>query len=830
MKINRVFARFYKSFNFDNVLKATPGAKPRGDWEMFEDVWYPYVEVPIDPRITAVVGANESGKSQLIGAIDKAITGREISPRDLCRYCPFFGVEAGRRYWPHVGLGWSHVTEDESDRLRALVGVTGPRIDTFMLFRLKPEEVVLWLPEPGGWVGYPRPSAEADPVLRDLLPQPLEVDPQAALPSAVPLAWLADQKHRPLGLGRRARADLLDAAGRLGALLTEDPQSLTANAGTLFPILSPIAGAHREAVNKPATPMELQLARELLFDLAQIDARRFGDLSDAIADGHDGYANAITESLNAQLERRLNFQKWWIQDRDFSLRVSAREHEIVFTIRDRTGTEYTFSERSSGLKYFLSYLIQTQAVRRAGARPRILLMDEPDAHLSAEAQQDLLRVFEDLVDADGERPETQVIYVTHSPFLLDKNHAERIRVVEKGRGLDGTRVVHNAAQNHYEPLRSAFGAFVGETAFVASVNLLVEGQSDQIMLVGAARAIRRRHPGVENDTLDLNRLVIVPCYGASQVPYMVYLIRGRDADKPPVVALLDSDEEGDNAVKVMREDEKFRSLIGRRFILQLGELDLMENGGALGGIEDLVPPRLAIDAANAALREADAFRSGEPPLLSLADIDDPDGPGLFERLEALAGKHGKTIGKVAFARALGELAWNCGTDRAGAAAVSLWLDRMRRLFRKLNEVRVAAQMTASRNRLSSLVGARVQIFVTDHPGRATKEQVANLFVEIEAQLDQSNEADAIRLAMHELRRKHHLADDPAMDAPNYAAVLEDIANLRHAFPARRRTPKATDAVLEPPAKPIRASRPKAPTRPAPKTTRRRAAKPSDQAS
>ena len=100
----------------------------------------------------------------------------------------------------------------------------------------------------------------------------------------------------------------------------------------------------------------------------------------------------------------------------------------VFVISDRTGTVYTFSERSSGLRYFLSYLIQTQIHRPASGRESILLMDEPDTYLSAEAQQDLMRVFRDLAEPEPGVEPIQVIYVTHSPFLLDKNHSERIRV------------------------------------------------------------------------------------------------------------------------------------------------------------------------------------------------------------------------------------------------------------------------------------------------------------------------------------------------------------------------------------------------------------------
>ncbi len=107
MRLSKVFARFYKSFNFDRIRKARPGGGPRGDWEMFRGQWFPYVEVRIDQRLTTVVGANESGKSHLLSAIEKAVSGKGFLRRDLCRYSDFFGVTEEEACFPHLGVAWS---------------------------------------------------------------------------------------------------------------------------------------------------------------------------------------------------------------------------------------------------------------------------------------------------------------------------------------------------------------------------------------------------------------------------------------------------------------------------------------------------------------------------------------------------------------------------------------------------------------------------------------------------------------------------------------------------------------------------------------------------
>src|ERR1700744_5001557 len=105
MKLKKVYTRFYKSFNFDHLRKAHEDAKPKA-WEEFRGEWYPFIEIPIDQDITTVVGANESGKSHLLSAIKKAITGQKIKHLDLCRYSPFFNVEKGQDCWPHLGVEW----------------------------------------------------------------------------------------------------------------------------------------------------------------------------------------------------------------------------------------------------------------------------------------------------------------------------------------------------------------------------------------------------------------------------------------------------------------------------------------------------------------------------------------------------------------------------------------------------------------------------------------------------------------------------------------------------------------------------------------------------
>lgn len=168
-------------------------------------------------------------------------------------------------------------------------------------------------------------------------------------------------------------------------------------------------------------------------------------------------------------------------------------------------------------------------------------------------------------------------------------------------------MVRDVSRNHYEPLRSAFGAFVAETTFIGNCNLMVEGTSDQVLLAGAARHLRAS--GVPAlDTLDLNRITIVPCGGAPQVPYLVFLALGRDVERPTVIALLDSDDEGTAAKDVLLNGVGLRGkrkpLLKKYHIVQIGDVH-----NSLVEIEDLVPIDLAVVAVRKYVEEYCAWES-----------------------------------------------------------------------------------------------------------------------------------------------------------------------------------------------------------------------------
>ncbi|MFE0151034.1 ATP-dependent endonuclease [Nonomuraea sp. NPDC059007] len=778
MIIAAVLIRFYRSFNFDYLRKAADGFAPQ-PWDVLEsdDLQYPFVRVPLEASVTTVVGANESGKSQMLSAIKCALTGAGIKRGDFCRYSQFFAVNKSMAY-PDFGLEFRNL---DKDQLVALAKVCKTTLDegsnSFMMFRVNGEGPEIYLSRSTGWERHVVQDKKA---LTSLLPQWFEIDRDVALPDSVPLKYLAEGRLS-VGTGpRKARHSFLNLVLENAPSLFGGSAEQTASAAPT--LMSAFASVN---VSTDAHDRQLALADDLLLKVAGINRVSFQELLKAAEDGRDGFANGIVEQMNRELAGKLNFPKWWSQDSQFQLLLTLRDQDLVFTIRDRTGTEYSADERSSGLKYFLSYFVQYLAHEppKSGV-PEILLMDEPDAFLSNTGQQDLLRIFEDFASPQKpERRPVQVVYVTHSPFLIDKNHGERIRVLEKGDGDEGTRVVRNAARNHYEPLRSAFGSFVAETTFIGNCNLVLEGMSDQVMLAGMSARLRRLK-AASMDHLDLNTLTLVPAGSASQIPYLVYLARGRDVDRPAVIVLLDSDKSGDLAAKELKKGPNGKPVIADRFILQLGDLSAEELTSTLPkgvvAIEDLVPLPIALAAVK---RYADEFldpqEAGDLKGLVPESIDFEGSSGTHDALEraAAAKVKGFHLDKIGFARSVMDAIDH--DDDIPAEATAIMDVNFRVLFRELGRRQRQALREIATEKISAKIKRLKRGFLLDHPSGATHEQATLLLEDIEAGLDNSVAAEDLKSHIRAIRRDFKLEDEPNEPIEDFKAFRDALETLAY---------------------------------------------------
>lgn len=792
MRLKTVFVRFYKSFNYDYLRKfrKNPTEYP---WEHIGEMWYPFVRVAIEPDVTTVVGANESGKTHLLSAIEKGITGAAIAREDFCRYSHLFSVERGQMKWPDFGFEWINVTEPEAAVIRELIGLgEKDEVSHFLCFRRDKNLLDVYIPKGAEFAKYPL-DQPATKKLEQILPTIYKIDPEVALPDTVPLRYLmnsSDEDDRKVHLLSRAdRYDLLEGLEPIQSEWVASADAMTRSAAQLAPVLSGIASLFRKPRSSDAgrkKEKSLRLARELLLRIAEVDENAIRDLYNALREGREGHVNSLMDRINERIAARLNFPRWWAQDKDFALIVSARDTDLVFTIRDRTGTNYSFGERSQGLKFFLSYYVQYKSHFPEKDRSEILLMDEPDAFLSSQAQQDLVRVFQAFADPpDGKNP-IQVVYVTHSPFLIDKNHAERIRVLEKGSGDEGTRVVGDASKNHYEPLRSAFGAFVAETAFIGTCNLFVEGIADQVLLAGASAYLRKQ--GASSlEFLDLNSVTVVPAGSAEHIPYLAFLARGRDVEKPALIALLDSDGAGDKAKKrLLRDDLRHKQLLKSEYVLQIGELYQGDDPAHRWSknqeieIEDLIPPSLCAQATKENMQELGAPGALVDAISAAAlSVRLDKGDCTWNAVAALvqdASNGDFHIEKVGFARGIIAALKSAEVE---AEAKTAFAENMAKLFRRLGAMQTKATRERSAIGLAQRLDRARSAFLLDNPVSAKRERALILLEEMENALDNSWESDATKLEILKLRRDFDLDTDLTKVIADYDKFKKSLEKIRY---------------------------------------------------
>jgi energy-coupling factor transporter ATP-binding protein EcfA2 len=774
MHVDRVYARFFRSLNYDYLRKTASGYRP-DPWDATSGgAQYPFVRITLEPDVTAIVGANESGKSQFLAAIEGALIGEGIEPRDFCRYSSFFSDPD--LVLPEFGARFAGLGERERKLAAEMCDTEVPDdVTTAAVFRMNnTPKLRLYLRSDGGEWSEHRIKKPAD--LRAFgVPDVFEIDSSVPLPDAVSLEFLAS--------GALSAQDTPAARRRIVEELLSTGSVWLSSAASIRENADAIAATLDGAATDEHALRQHELAADLLLKVAGLSRELFVELRDAVADGAAGYAGSIVDTVNEKLGKRLNLPHWWSQDSMFDLRVELRDRTLAFVITDRTGSTYSFDERSEGLKYFLSYYVQYLSHEAPqDGQPEILLMDEPDAYLSASGQQDLLRIFEAFAHPEDEAQiPIQVVYVTHSPFLIDKNHAERVRVLEKGEHDEGTRVVANASRNHYEPLRSAFGSFVGETTFMGTCNLVIEGPSDQIILAGLSSWLAGR--GTPNSQrLDLNTLTLVPAGGASHVPYIAYLARGRDVDRPAVVVLLDGDDEGDLAAKELaRGGPRGNQLVRPELVLQLSALSAgalhIDNPAGCRTIEDLVPFDLLVEAAkrycHELVPEADV---GEfAPTAADAFTDGADTHGALQAaLRSYLERTDLELNKIGLARSIVAVV----KEVDAADTLQLVEGNFRQLFGELSRRQRLAEREQGTERISSRINRIKRTFFANHPSGARREEAVLLVEEVEDQLDSSLEADAVRLVVRGWVRDFGLDEDlerPIEDWEGFQTELDGLA-------------------------------------------------------
>ena len=300
--------------------------------------------------------------------------------------------------------------------------------------------------------------------------------------------------------------------------------------------------------------------------IAELDdvQQRTGDPDDPYLDDQRDKKEERAIRLNsASIEISEKFSSWWKQRRHKIRYHADGDYFRIYVADDRRqDVDIELEARSKGFQWFFSFYLVFMAESVDQHRNAILLLDEPGLHLHPTAQQELIDFFDELAKSN------QLIYTTHSPFLIDGNNLHRVRpVVEKENG-NATVSVGNwpADRETMFPVEAAAGYAIMKGLFKHQKNLLVEGITDYHYL----HALSQECAKLGRHTLP-DGIVVTPCGGTKYIGHLASLFLGHEAR--PVI-LLDDDEAGRN---------RNQALIGNLFSDNATDILLL---GKVFGIDD----------------------------------------------------------------------------------------------------------------------------------------------------------------------------------------------------------------------------------------------------
>lgn len=299
-------------------------------------------------------------------------------------------------------------------------------------------------------------------------------------------------------------------------------------------------------------------------------------------------------SQNEQLEVEIDVDKETVTTQgQYGQDQSAVARYLDIRVKDRRhGFTSNFSQRSTGFQWFFSFLAAFSEFEGKSEKV-VVLLDEPGLALHAKAQADFLRFINDRL-----APSAQVIYTTHSPFMIEPGHLERVRVVEdKGPKL-GTTVssdVMTVDSDTLFPLQAALGYDIAQNLFVGPDNLVVEGTSDYVYLTLISEHLK----SLGRQGLDESWRVL-PAGGVTNVPSFVALM-GRSLD---VTVFVDS---GANGLQRLNNLATAGLLEAKRLIT-VGDI----TGSKNADIEDLFTPGDYLKLYNAAFGASLAVSKLQP--------------------------------------------------------------------------------------------------------------------------------------------------------------------------------------------------------------------------
>lgn len=244
----------------------------------------------------------------------------------------------------------------------------------------------------------------------------------------------------------------------------------------------------------------------------------------------------LLQSAGTKLTAR--FADWWKQG-DYRFRFEADGNHFRIWVADaRRPQEVELEHRSTGLQWFLSFFLVFLHEAEDAHENCVLLLDEPGHSLHPLAQRDLSTFFEGLA------LKNQILYTTHSPFLVDADRLARARKVFVG--SDGSTCVsgdlleaegRDSQRGAGFAVRAALNLAVAEVSMGGAQPVLVQSRVEQTYL-----SVIKTLSIASGQFVPQRDIVFAPACGPEVMQVMARLLSETRAQPPKLV--LDGSTQG----------------------------------------------------------------------------------------------------------------------------------------------------------------------------------------------------------------------------------------------------------------------------------------------
>lgn len=343
--------------------------------------------LPLNPKISVLIGPNESGKTNILSAINCFNNEKDLSINDTCQFSDLY--QAGKP--PIIDLEFSNLSiKDKQKLIKIYDGFRS--LDSFILRKesTKSSGYKILAGEKNFSVGSIKP-------ILSLLPKILYFDAISLIKDRIDLDLLLKNDYKS-----QTERNLLKISG------IKDPKIIFENST---------------------------------------------------------HGRRAAEEASRKVTK--NIREVWSQEPSLEIKLRVNGETLYVDFSDETTVYDTPKSRSNGFLWYLSFFINFLAASNdASINEYLFLFDEPGVHLHPSGQKDLTQLLEDLSQKN------QIVYTTHSPFMINRNYPDRVNVIAKDK--NGTKVFSEAYKDNWKPLRQSIGLTVGDLFFFSNKGLYFE--------------------------------------------------------------------------------------------------------------------------------------------------------------------------------------------------------------------------------------------------------------------------------------------------------------------------------------------------------------------